>query len=983
MRNPLFGNRSAHAAISFLLALFFGGIIAYSQVSTASVGGTITDPSGALVPDAQVVLKSDATGLERKGGTNSDGAYSFDFVPIGEYSLEVTAPGFQGQRKTKITLNTADKDRLDFQLTLSSDTMIVQVSADSVTLDTTSPQQVFNLSSTAITELPVSRQDWTSVLQLGAGITTNGGGPSPAGASLSINGLPPAGFNLTVDGTNATSDPETPAFGFYQGPNIINTINNDAIAEVSIVKGIAPATVGGTMSGNVNIVTKSGTNQFHGSLYEINETSALDARNQFLTFKPRLTFNEFGGSIGGPIFPKKIFGFGSYEGARISAFQAVSATVPTPYLKSIAPQYANVLNAYPTIAQPADPTAISAQYFGVGALKQSDGNGAARIDYNPNENNLIYVRYIRARPFKINPDAISINARTTTGHADAINAGYTHSGHNWTSLTRFGSNRIRLQRLDGGFSSDLEELVVGGIDSEGSEQFVKSGHFYSFEQQFARTLGKHSLTTGFILQWQNAGRTDFNTATLKYGSTSDFVRNLPNQAVITFDLSPFNLRSYQYGGFVQDDYKITSDLTLNLGVRYDYFTIPKENSGRVFNRGVDPANPQLGPGFGAYLPANSMYSGDYNNFQPRVGFTLAPGGAKNTVLRGGAGVFVSPHPIFGGPIEEVQDSASTPFRITLTGAQATNSGLKYPLPRASYKDALADLQARGIVSTQVVNTAINSNFPNPYSLQWMLGMEQTLPFSHRLEIDYVGNRASKLNMTETRNLPNRTTGILPAPNFPQFRYYYAGDASNYNGLQVQLIKAPWHGLSYGASYAWSRNMSFADANLLLQTNPQDNDNIKADYGRTPFDVRQRFHSNFLWVPDIAGIMGMHSRRSKLLLDGWQIAGIVSAETGTPVVVRNSNSSYPSDRPDVVNGVSPYLSNSRSTRLYLNAGAIRCRANFATQSCAGSGWKSSSQRNLESWSNNVRCDSWENLRLYRNSEVSTEGQRLQRIQSHKL
>jgi outer membrane receptor protein involved in Fe transport len=922
MRHSLSGRHLRHTILCALLALCAFGAKAFSQVSTANVTGTITDPSGALIPGAQMVLKSTATGIEHASVSNSDGTYSFDFMPIGGYSLEATAAGFQGQLKTNITLNTADTARVDFQLALSSNSTIVQVSTETVTLDTTSPQQVFDLSATAITQLPVSRQDWTSVLQLGAGVTTNGNGPSPAGASLSINGLPPAGFNLTVDGTNATSDPETPAFGFYQGPNIINTINNDAIEEVSIVKGIAPATVGGTMSGNVNIVTKSGTNRYHGSLYEINETSVLDARNQFLTSKPRLTFNEFGGSIGGPIVSKKLFGFGSYEGARVSAFQAVSATVPTPYLKSIAPLYANVLNAYPAIAQPAgDPTAISTQYFGVGALKQSDGNGAVRIDYNLNENNLIYVRYIRARPFKINPDAISVNARTTTGHADAINAGFTHSEHNWTSLTRFGSNRIRLQRLDGGFASDLEELVVGGIDSEGSEQFVKSGHFYSFEQEFAKTLGKHSLTSGFILQWQDAGRTDFNTATLKYGSTTDFVNNLPNQVVITFDLNPFNLRSYQYGGFLQDDYKITPDLTLNLGLRYDYFTIPKENSGRVFNRGVDPANPQLGPGFGPYLSADSMYNADYNNYQPRVGFTLSPGRSKDTVIRAGAGVFVSPHPIFGGPIEEVQDSASTPFRVTLTGAQATNSGLQYPLPRSGYQDDLTSLQDRGIISTQVVNTAINSNFPNPYSLQWMLGVEQTLPFSHRIEIDYVGNRASKLNMTETKNLPDRTSGVLPVPNFPQFRYYYAGDASNYNGLQVQLIKSPWHGLNYGFSYAWSRNMSFADANLLLQTNPQDNDNIKADYGRTPFDVRQRFHANFLWIPEITDLTGMHSRPSKLLMDGWQVAGIVSAESGAPVVIRNGNSSYPSDRPDVVNGISPYLQGSRSTRLYLNAAAF--------------------------------------------------------------
>ncbi len=908
--------------VLLLLGLLVPGSLAYSQVSTANVTGNITDSVGALLPGAQLTLTNTSTGVQRKTVSNATGSYSFDFVPIGNYSIDVTAAGFQGQRKTDILLKTADVLRVDFQLAVSSNTTVVEVSADAVTMDTNTPQQALELSSTQLTELPVSRQDWTSILQLGTGITISTGGGAPAGASLSINGLPPAGFNLTVDGTNATSDPEMPAFGFYQGPNIINTINNDAIAEVSVIKGIAPATVGGTMSGSVNIVTKSGSNQFHGSLYEINETSALDARNQFLRSKPRLTFNEFGGSIGGPILRKRLFGFGSYEGARLSAFKAVSATVPTPYLLSIAPQYINVLKAYPTVAQPAgDPTAISVQYNGVGALKQTDGNGAARIDYDPNENNLFYVRYVRGRPFKINPDAIAVNSRTTSGHTDSFNAGYTHSTTKWTSMSRFGSNRIRLKRLDGGFSSDLEELVVGGIDSEGSEQFLKSGQFDSLEQQFAKTLGKHSLTTGFILQWQDAGRTDYNTATLKYGSTSDFVNNVPNQIVITFDLSPFNLRSFQYGGFLQDDYKLKPNLVLNLGLRYDYFTIPKEDNGRIFNRGIDPANAQLGPGFGAYLPADSMYNGDFNNIQPRVGFTYTPGNLKNTVVRSGVGVFVSPHPIFGGPIDEVQDSATTPFRITLTGSQAANSGLNYPLPRSAYKDDLASLQSSGIISTQVVNTSIDSNFPNPYSIQWMLGIEQALPFSQRIEIDYLGNRGLKENMTETKNLPDRTTGILPKPTFPQFRYYYAGDASNYHGLQIQLVKSSWHGLSYGASYVWSRSMSFADANLLLQTNPQDNNNIKADYGRTPFDSRNRFNANVLWQPNFTEFVGMHSRPVKLLLDGWQVAGIVNASSGLPVVIRDSNSSYPSDRPDAVGGVSPYLSDWHRTRLYLNSAAF--------------------------------------------------------------
>lgn len=354
--------------LAFLLSLALISLptMIMAQVTTATLNGTVTDATGALIPGAHVLLQNNATGLLRKIDTNSVGSYTFDFVPIGTYSVEVSSPGFQSRKQNGVVLGAAEQQRIDFALTAGNVASTVEVTAnDSVALDTTTPAQNVQLDSSAINQLPVARQDWTSVLQLGAGISTDNSGSAPAGASLSINGLPPAGFNLTVDGTNATSDPETAAFGFYQGPNIINTINNDAIAEVSVVKGIAPATIGGTMSGNVNIITKSGSKAFHGSLYEINDVSAYDARNPFLTSKPRTTFNEYGGSIGGPIWKEKAFFFGSYEGARVSAFTAVSDTVPTPYFVSQAPSYfAPILGTYPTVAQPAnDPTAILRCWF--------------------------------------------------------------------------------------------------------------------------------------------------------------------------------------------------------------------------------------------------------------------------------------------------------------------------------------------------------------------------------------------------------------------------------------------------------------------------------------------------------------------------------------------------------------------------------------------------------------------------------------------
>jgi hypothetical protein len=893
------------------------------QVSTAGITGSVADASGAIVAGAEISLTNTSTGVGKKAQSNNDGLYNFDYLPIGTYDLAVHQEGFRDEVRKGIQLQVAETARVDFVMSVANATATVEVNAQSQALNTTSPEQTSTLSTASLNQLPVAKQDWTSVLLLGPGISTTLTGNSPAGASLTINGLPPAGFNLTVDGTNATSDPETPAFGFYQGPNIINTINNDAIAEVSIVKGIAPATIGGTMSGNVNIVTRSGGNKFHGSLYEINDVSAYDARNQFLTSKPRSTFNEFGGSIGGKILPSKLFFFGSYEGARLSSFQAISGTVPTPYLVSQSPhEYAPVFQAFPQVSQPAgDPTALTTQYFGSGAVKQSDGNGVARIDYNPTAADLVYARYIRGRPVKVAPNVIAINARDTTGHTDAANAAYTHAASRWTSLTRFGYNRIRLTRLDLGFGSDLEELIFAGFDSAGAEQFVKSGDFWSGEQEVALTRGKHSLDIGGIIQRQDAGRTDYNTATLQYSTLQEFVNNTPSRAQITFDLTPFNLYSTQYGIYAQDDFKLARNLTLNLGVRYDYFTVPREDHNRIFNRGIDPAHPGLGPGFGPYRNPKEMFNADYNNVQPRFGFTYNVNDHQQTVVRGGFGVFVSPHPIFGGPIDMVQDSASEPFRIILNSQQSQQAGIRYPLPRSSYQDVLTQLQNSGTISTDFANTAINADFPNPYSMQWMLGVEQGIGNGLVIEMDYVGNRGLKENMTETRNLPDRVTGIAPQPAFSQFRYYYGGDASNYNGLQVQVNGKARGGLTYGAAYVWSKAMSFAQANLLLQAQPQDNDKIAADYGPAPFDVQNSFTGHAQWEIPLNSWTGLNGRKAGLLLNGWQVTGIFTGQTGLPANILNTNSSYPSDRPDPTPGVSPYLDGYHNTHQYLTAAAF--------------------------------------------------------------
>lgn len=896
-----------------VVSLLLTSALGFAQTNTATLSGSVTDPSHAAIPGARLTLTSEETGRSTVTASNSVGQFTFNFVPIGTYDLRAEAKGFQSLVHKQISLSAAQTVNLNLTMQVGSVKQAITVSGQAPLVNATTSQQHNLYSSRKVNNLPLARLDWTNLLELGTGITTK------SSTGLAMNGLAPAAFNFTVDGTNASADPELPSFGFYQGFNIINAINNDAIAEVSVVKGIAPASVSGTMSGNVNVITKSGTNQFHGDLFEFNDVSAFDARNQFLTSKPRSTFNQYGGSVGGPILRNKIFFFGSYEGARLRAFRAVSADVPTPYFESISPSvYQPIFSLYPKVAQPtSDPTALTVRVHQPGSTAQTDYNGSGQVDAYITQNDRLTLRYTRQRPNAFSPRIPSINPRATSGHNDKYNAEYIHTGGIWTNSFRFGFNRLYLNRLDEGFGVDLEAVSFGGFGSGGAESFFKIGSTYTWEDNVAINHGRHSIQFGGIIQRQNAGRKDFNTAELDYSTLSDFLSNTPDRVVITFDTPSFQFHEYQLGGFVQDNYRATSHLTLNLGLRYDYFTVPKERDGNSFNRGLDPARPYLGYGFGPYRPASSMYNGDFNNVSPRVGFAYAFGQSRNTVIRGGFGMFVNPHPIFGGPIEEKQPAVNVPFRVYLSRAQAAAGGIHYPLPRSQFIPTLDLLQSKGVLSTNVTNTSINPNFPNPYSMQWTLGVERNLGWGTVLDVAYVGNRGLKMNVVEMQNLPDRLTGITPAPTFGSFRLYTPLDASTYHSLQVSLRKRFSKGIAFGANYTLANNTSFETGNLLLETPPQDNNNLRADLGPTPYDIRNRFTANFLYTLPFEKLTNSSSGPAKLLLAGWHISGIFSADDGLPANITNGNSSYPSDRPDKASGVSQVFNNYTSTLQYLN------------------------------------------------------------------
>jgi outer membrane receptor protein involved in Fe transport len=901
--------RTTIKRVLFTTALFSACVPAYPQVNTATVSGTVMDATGALVAGASIKLQSTTTNVVRTETSGAEGRFRFDFVIVGPYTMTVAKPGFRSEVLTDLSLDAGAALDLPISLSVEVTQSTVTVSSgDADAIQTTTVDQESIIGNEKLNGLPVQHQDWTTMLPLSTATikplsTSTASSTSPQGSGLNVNGLASVGYNLTVDGTNATSNPEFTAFNFYQGPNIINTVNNDAIAEVSFTKGIAPATVGGTLSSNINLITKSGSNQFHGSLYEINEEGLYDARNQFLTTRRGKTFNLFGGSIGGRIIPDKFFFFGSYEGARLNTFTPVTGTVPTPYLVANSPAvYAPLLALFPSIAQPSNPTALTGTYSGASSQKQTDGNGVARLDYYFNPQNQLAVRYIRARPNDLIPNLIPSNPETYEGHTDAVNTNYTHIGQTWTENSRFAFNQLKLNRIQQGYFESLPVLTYAGFSSQGGTLFPQHGNFTTFEEGVAFVHGKHSVQFGGIVQRQNASRFKLTTATIAYSNATDWNNNTPDSVLDSVGSLPagtpiFGWVTWQYGGYIQDDYRVSSNLTLNLGLRYDYYTVPKEYLGRVFNRGISTTDPSLGYGFGPFRPANSMYDATHSNVQPRVGFAWMPYGKQTTVVRGGGGSFAANHTIYGGPVDTYGLAPGIPLNFTLNKKLAEQAGLKYPVNEANYFTDLAALQANGTLATDIAFENVAGYFPDPYSFQYFLGLEQQLPDGLVLETDFIQTRGLHLNFFETQNLPGRVTDVAPVPNFGTFYQFLAGDRSNFNGLEVKLTKRLQYGLSMGATYTWSKVLSFGDADLLQPTEVQDNNNPAGDYGPAPFDIRNRFVINGVWDLPLNQWTGTHSRSSVLLLGGWQFSGIFTGQTGLPINVTDSASSYPADRPD--------------------------------------------------------------------------------------
>lgn len=690
-----------------------------------------------------------------------------------------------------------------------------------------------------------------------------------------INGLPPSGNNITLDGLDANRDPELPTISTYQNFSYIKGASVEAIGEVQVVKNIFSAELANTMSGGLNVVTKGGTNEVHGSAFENYQSKGLNAREPFAVRKNPHIFHQFGGSLGGPIVKNKLFLFGAYEGYRQTNATTLVLDVPTPQARSQAiaanPAYQRVVDLYPDPNQPVRPGAVTAQLIAPAAGTLDENHGIARSDYLIDSNNWLTVRYVRFRPNRVSPTLLKLPyARLQSGRTESVGGSYFHTHRSWSSETRYGWSKNDLDRIDGDIETGRRgdpaiSAPAAGINAGLNELFSKRGTSNTLEEILAFNKGRHSIKTGGIYQRQTISRLGFQSANFMYSTVNAFLTNVPDQIAI-YGFDDFLIPRTQLGFFLQDDFRVNSRLILNLGLRYDYWTVVKERNNNLYNRsGI----------FGAFRPPDSITDADRNNFGPRLGFAYKIDQDGKTVLRGGVGQSFFPITLFKllNLYKSSPDALGPTSRLTRN--DALQLGLKYPMTNKQ----IEDIVKRG--GGLNFGLHVDEHVPTSSSIQYTLGIDRQLSRTMAWEINYVGNVTRKLISATQANRPDRVTGLRPRPDFVFITIVDGvNDSSNYNSLQTTLRKRFSESFQFDAAYTWAKGINYTGGDIYSSAAMQDTDNIRAERARLAIPGH-RFVANWVYELPFARWMQGGGRGRRLLLQGWQVAGIADLQTGVP------------------------------------------------------------------------------------------------------
>ena len=948
-------------ALALSALMFLNSVPLEAQVSGAALTGVITDATGGAIANAHISAKNLATGLISSTTTNSDGFYDIPNLLPADYQVTISAPGF-GTKQTNITLTVGAKQVLNLSLAVGQAQQVVQVTEQAPTIQLATSTMSDNVEGAEVRELPLNGRDWAALATLQPGVasirtqeqvTQVGSHARGLGMQLTIGGARPTQNTYRLNGV-VINDYSNAGPGSVLGQNL----GVDAIQEFSVLTSNYTAEYGYTSGGVINAITRSGTNQFHGSVYEFFRNSALDAADFFENAnglkKAAFRRNQFGGSGGGPIWKDKIYIFGDYEGLRQSkgishtahtlspnarlgilndgnpapATCPGNSVLPSPQSNAcVDPVMAKFFTFYPVPNAGLIGAGDTGNYAFSGAQVVPENYYTFRGDVKLSDKDSLNASYYYDRSSFTQPDALNqVQDQFIVGRqggaieethifspqlSNTVRLGYSRS-YGDGQLTPKAINPAAADgsfgMLPGFFAPRINPVggltgFQGGLRGQSVQNYTQQT-FQEYDDA-VRNIGTHNLKFGgsLIRLHEDLFAPFTEDGNVTFSSMRNFLADVPLRSSPPPDiaaLSPHYNRDWIIGLYVQDDWKMRPNLTLNLGLRYEMATIPSEKYGRIANLPTIETDPGAGVFSRSYFPHNPTTK----NFEPRIGFAWDPFHNGRTAVRGGFGVF---------------DALPLPYELVINNAQTSPFHVAPILsnpPPGSFPFQIPALTSSPPPSAQVWNY-VDTSIKRNYVYQYNLNIQHQFIGNTTLTVAYAGSRGihnpfqtDEINTVFPFKVGNRwlfpnpvCSGPTPAAscstqggativpghpintNVAEIQTTLWQSMSYYNALQMQVQKQLSHGLQITGSFTWSKTMdtssgSFAGDNFAADVTPTipwwD---LRITRGLSDFNVGRNLTLNVLYeVPTISSFHGPAS----WLVSGWQVGTILQASDGVPL-----------------------------------------------------------------------------------------------------